>query len=176
MRLALLLVLLTAPAAFAQPDSSAARVTTEPLKLSGPRVGVTYLGGGLVDRLNEEFGGGLDGEGEVRPVITQFGWQFETRLFAADTGLSGVTEFVPLIGGLEQGLFLPSFSFLVGLRTAGGLEFGFGPNVSLAGAAYAVAAGVTQQYGGLNIPLNLSAVLSGDGVRLSLLAGFNLAR
>ena len=176
MRLALLLlcVLLGASAAFAQPDPTpeAHRVTTEPLKLSGPRFGVTYLSGDLVDRLNDEFGGDLD----AFPVITQFGWQFETRLFAADTGLSGVSEFVPLIGGLEQGLFLPSFSFLVGIRSASGFEVGLGPNVSLGGAAYVVAAGLTQQYGGLNIPVNVSAVLSRDGVRLSLLFGFNLAR
>ncbi len=174
MRLVLLLALLGLPAAFAQPGPD--RVSTEPLSLSGPRIGVTYLSGDLVDRLNDDFGGGLDGERDIAPVITQFGWQFERRLFVADTGLSGITEFVPLIGGLEQSLFLPSFSFLVGLRTAAGLEFGLGPNVSLAGAAYVAAVGVTQQYGGLNIPVNLSAVLSGDGARLSLLVGFNLAQ
>lgn len=172
MRLVLLLVFLGANAALAQPDSSAAPVSTEPLKLSGPRFGVTYLTGDLVDRLNEEFGNDLD----VAPIITQFGWQFETRLFATDTGLSGVTELVPLVGGLEQGLFLPSLSFLVGLRTASGFEFGLGPNASLGGAAYVVAAGVTQRYGELNIPLNLSAVLSDEGVRVSFLIGFNLAR
>lgn len=159
-------------AAQPEPDSSVAHISTEPLRLSGPRFGITYLSGDLVDRLNEEFGDDLN----AAPVITQFGWQFETRLFVADTGLSGVTEFVPLIGGLEQGLFLPSFSFLVGLRTASGLEAGLGPNVSLGGAAYVVAAGLTQQYGGLNIPMNVSAVLSGEGVRVSFLVGFNLAR
>jgi hypothetical protein len=167
LRLLVLLVLLAAPVALAQPDSSAV-VSTEPLQLSGPRVGVTYVTGDLADRLDEDFG--------AAPVITQFGWQFETRLFATDTGLSGVTEFVPLIGGLEQSLFLPSFSFLVGLRTASGVEFGLGPNASLGGTAYVVAVGVTQRYGGLNIPVNLSAVLSGEGVRMSLLVGFNLAR
>ena len=168
MRFALLLVLLGASAAFAQPDSSAAHVSTEPLKLSGPRFGVTYLTGELARRLDDEFG--------AASVITQFGWQFETRLFATDTGLSGVTELVPLVGGLEQGLFLPSLSFLVGLRTASGFEVGLGPNASLGGAAYVVAAGLTQRYGELNIPLNLSAVLSGEGVRVSFLVGFNLAQ
>lgn len=171
MRLVFLLVFLGANAALAQPDSSAAPVSTEPLKLSGPRFGVTYLTGDLVDRLSEAFD-----EDDVAPVITQFGWQFETRLFATDTGLSGVTELVPLVGGLEQGLFLPSLSFLVGLRTASGFEFGLGPNASLGGAAYVVAAGVTQRYGELNVPLNLSAVLSDEGVRVSFLIGFNLAR
>ena len=170
MRLALLLVfaLFGADAALAQPDAVPASVETEPLKLSGPRFGVTYISGELARRLDDEF--------DTAPVISQFGWQFETRMFTADTGLSGVTEFVPLVGGLEQGVFLPSFSFLVGLRTASGAEFGLGPNVSLGGAAYVIAAGLTQRYGELNIPVNVSAVLSGEGVRLSLLFGFNLAR
>lgn len=176
MRLTLLILcaLYGAAPALAQtePDPPPASVSTEPLTLSGPRFGITFLSSDLVDRLNQDFGEDLD----ANPIITQFGWQFETRLFVADTGLSGVTEFVPLIGGLEQGLFLPSFSFLVGIRSASGFEAGLGPNVSLGGAAYVVAAGLTQQYGGLNIPVNVSAVLSGDGVRLSLLVGFNLAR
>lgn len=143
-------------------------VSTEPLKLSGPRFGITYIGGDLADDLDEEFG--------AAPIITQFGWQFETRLFTTDMGLSGLTEFVPLVGGLEQGLFLPSFSFLVGLRTASGLEVGLGPNASLGGAAYVIAVGATTSYGQLNFPMNISTVLSGEGVRVSFLVGFNLAR
>jgi hypothetical protein len=163
------LALFGARPALAQPlASDSGRVSTEPLKLSGPRFGVTYVSGDLADRLDDEFG--------AAPILTQFGWQFETRLFTTDTGLSGVTEIVPLIGGLEQSLFLPSFSFLIGLRTANGIEIGLGPNASLAGTAYVIAGGVTQRYGSLNVPVNLSAVLSGEGVRLSLLLGFNLAQ
>lgn len=172
MRFLVLLALLGANVSLAQTAEDSARVSTEPVTLSGPRFGITYLGSDLVDRINQDFGD----DRTVGSVITQFGWQFETRLFTTDTGLSGVTEFVPLVGGLEQGLLLPSFSFLVGLRTATGFEFGFGPNASLGGVAYAVAVGATTRYGELNFPVNVSAVLSDDGVRLSLLVGFNLAR
>jgi len=169
-RLSILLVLfLGLNAALAQTEPPAGvQVTTEPMTLSGPRFGITYVTADLARRLDEEF--------DASPVITQFGWQFETRLFATDTGLSGLTELVPLIGGLEQGLFLPSLSFLVGLRTASGFEVGLGPNASLGGAAYVLAIGATTRYGDLNFPVNLSTVLSGEGVRLSLLVGFNLAR
>jgi hypothetical protein len=165
----LFLLVVLAPLALAQPapTEDGPTVSTEPLTLSGPRFGVTFVSGELADRLDDEFG--------AAPVITQFGWQFETRLFEASTGLSGVSELVPLVGGLEQGLFLPSLSFIVGLRTAQGLEIGFGPNASLGGAAYVVAAGMTQRYGELNVPTNLSAVFSGEGIRLSLLIGFNIA-
>ncbi len=168
MRLLLLVLLLGTNAALAQTEPAEVQVTTEPLALSGPRFGVTYVTADLARRLDEEF--------DAHPVITQFGWQFETRLFATDTGLSGLTELVPLIGGLEQGLFLPSLSFLVGLRTASGFEVGLGPNASIGGAAYVLAIGATTRYGDLNVPVNFSTVLSGEGVRLSLLVGFNLAR
>ncbi|MEM1044058.1 MAG: hypothetical protein AAGI91_15715 [Bacteroidota bacterium] len=173
MRLLVLLALLGAHASLAQPAGDTARVSTEPVRLSGPRIGITYLSSDIVDRINDDF---VDEDDRVGSLITQFGWQFETRLFSTDTGLSGVTEFVPLLGGLEQGLLLPSFSFLVGLRTRSGFEFGFGPNASLGGVAYALAVGATTSYGGLNFPANVSAVVSDDGVRLSLLVGFNLAR
>ena len=135
------------------------------LKLSGPRIGVTFITGKLADTLRTKYG--------AAPIITQFGWQLEKRFIATESGLSGLTEFVPLIGGLEQGLFLPSLSFLIGLRTAKGSEFGVGPNISLGGFAYVLAAGVTKNYGGLNFPINASLVMTKKGLRISLLIGFN---
>ena len=167
MRFSLLAVFLLwlAPPALAQ---EAPAVDTRPVSLSGPRVGVTLITGALAEEVDEELGAG--------PVISQFGWQFETRLFTTDSGLSGVTEWVPLIGGMEQGVLLPSLSFLVGLRGAKGFEIGVGPNLSAAGAAYVVAIGSTYRYDQLNFPVNLSAVLSGEGVRLSLLTGFTIQR
>lgn len=75
-------------------------VSTEPLKLSGPRIGVTYVTGDLADRLDEEL--------DAAPVITQFGWQFETRLFTTDQGLSGLTELVPLLGGSSRASSSPA--------------------------------------------------------------------
>jgi hypothetical protein len=138
---------------------------TERIKLSGPRFGLTYLGGSIVDSLAAN---GID----VAPVITQFGWQFERLMFTSDNGLSAVTEWVVLVGGLEQSVFLPSVSWLVGLRSARGAEFGVGPNVSAAGAALAIAAGFTTRAGALNLPVNVAVVPSKIGTRVSLLVGF----
>lgn len=135
------------------------------VSLSGPRFGVTYLGGAIVDSLAAN---GID----VSPVITQFGWQFERLMFTGENGLSAVTEWVLLVGGLEQSTFLPSVSWLVGLRSARGAEFGVGPNVSAAGAALAIAAGFTTRAGALNLPVNVAVVPSKIGTRLSVLVGF----
>jgi hypothetical protein len=135
------------------------------VRLSGPRFGVTYLGGAIVDSLAAN---GI----AVSPVITQFGWQFERLIFAGESGLSAVTEWVVLVGGLEQSTFLPSVSWLVGLRGPRGAEFGIGPNVSAAGSALAIAAGVTTRAGAFNLPVNIAVVPSKVGTRVSLLVGF----
>lgn len=140
-----------------------------PISLSGPRVGFTVLSDGIVDKLKDD---GL----HIRPFVTQFGWQFEKRFYGGANGLSAVTECVVLAGGLEQGVLLPSLSWLVGLRTSKGVEFGVGPNVTPVGAALAFAAGTTFRSGALNFPLNLAVVPSKSGVRVSVLAGFNTRR
>src|SRR5688572_31694897 len=79
----------------------------------------------------------------VRPLVSQFGWQFEKRLYTNEQGLTALTEFVPLISGLEQGVALPSLNWLVGVRTASGTEFGIGPNITPVGVAFVVAEGIT---------------------------------
>ena len=150
------------------PAAESSRVDTRPVQLGGPRVGVTLLTGSLADRVSEDFGAG--------PFISQFGWQFENRLFTTDRGLSGVTEWVLLVGGLEQSVVLPSATFLVGMRTGSGAELGFGPNVSAGGVAYVLGAGVTFRYDELQFPVNASVAFSKEGPRISLLTGFAIAR
>jgi hypothetical protein len=141
----------------------------EQLSLSGPRVGITVLTGEAARRARAEF----DLE---HPVVTQFGWQFERRFFTADDGPTGVFEWVLLAGGLEQGLFFPSISWLTGIRTQSGIEFGVGPNVNGLGVGLATAAGMNLRSGHMNFPVNVALVSSASGVRSSVLAGFNMRR
>jgi hypothetical protein len=111
---------------------------------------------------------------EVGPTITQFGWQIEKQFFSTHSGLTAVTEWVGLLGGLEESVAIPSLTWMVGLRTRNGAEFGVGPNITPAGAALAMAAGVTFRAGVLNVPLNFAYVPSKAGPRVSVLTGFNL--
>lgn len=134
---------------------------------SGPRIGISVLSSRMIDTLEERF------DKNVAPVISQFGWQFEQQ-FLSGSGLTGVTEVILLVGGAEQGVLLPSATFMAGLRAKKGYEFAMGPNVSGAGFGLAVAAGKTNAIGELNIPLNVALVTSPYGIRLSLLTGFNL--
>lgn len=156
-----------------------------PRRLGGPRTGFTLLSPETVEKINDAFRTGYcyDGpcdnddpriDGAV-PIVTQFGWQFETQMFQAQSGLTGVTEWVILAGGIERGLFLPSATFLAGIRAPSGIEVGVGPNLSLSGFAYAVAVGMNNEVGEVNIPLNAAVVFGQDGPRLSLLVGFNVS-
>lgn len=157
-------------------------------KFEGPRIGATYINNGTV----RDY---LEGENKS-PIITQFGWQFETRLFTADDGTSALLEFIPLIGGFDQGLFLPSISILTGIRNATdakmSLEFGVGPNFSITrnwenkaapSIGLVIAVGTSIKKSNINFPINLVFVPSvGEkhdgkdyetGWKLSLIFGFN---
>lgn len=168
----MLVLMLAAPAAAAAQIGAPSNQpeTVEPLKLSGPRFGLTVLSSGIRDRAANELGE------TIGPVISQFGWQWETRFFSIDGGPTGVSEWVLLVGGLEQSLFLPSLTWIVGLRSSGGAEVGVGPNVTAAGAALAIAGGITVQNGPIFFPINVAVVPSKSGLRASLLAGFNMRR
>lgn len=112
-------------------------------RYGGPRIGLTYLSEGFIsDKI----------EGQV---ISQFGWQWETRLFKLANGSGGLFEVIPLIGGLERGKFLPSISTVFGYRLANGIEFGIGPNLSLSGVGLVYAIGFSFKAGAVTFPINL---------------------
>jgi len=172
MRAAVFLLLFTTVAlpVGAQTASPDVTIPPPPLKtvsLSGPRFGVTALSEGVVAKLQER-------SIEVGSTISQFGWQFEKEFYSKQGGVAALHEFVFLVGGLEQGEVLPSLNWLVGLRTANGAEFGIGPNITPAGVALTLAAGVTFRSGALNVPMTFAVVPSKAGTRISMLTGFNL--
>ena len=68
---------------------------------------------------------------------------------------------------------MPSLTWLVGLRSPTGLEFGIGPNITPVGVALALAGGVTFRSGSLNVPVTFAVVPSDVGTRVSMLTGFN---
>ncbi len=141
-------------------------LSQEPVHLSGPRLGFTVLTDGVLSRARDHVR-------DLNPFLTQFGWQFESRLFRLPNGTSGLVELVPLVGGLEQGQFIPSVSGLLGLRGPKGFEFGLGPNVTPLGADIVLALGTSFRSNGINFPVNLAVVPGHGGARISLLIGFN---
>ncbi|RYD72724.1 MAG: hypothetical protein EOP53_21410 [Sphingobacteriales bacterium] len=157
------------PVAPKKPMSKTSYVEPQVIKLGGPRVGVVFIGPGRTrDTIRDLWHTG--------PVMSQFGWGFETRLFTTKQGASGTISFLPMITGVEQGLFLPSISAMVGVRTPGGIEFGVGPNLSLRGAGLDFTAGTTLEIQGLQIPIQIHAIPSNKGFVVSFLTGFNIPK
>lgn len=158
-------------------------------RYGGPRIGLTYIDKGTTrENIADAFN-----RSDITPFVSQFGWQFETRVFTLESGAAGLVEFVPLIGGLEQGLFLPSANLLFGFRAANGVEFGVGPSGSLAGVGLVMAIGASFKVGKVTFPFNVAfspnikkmievydpatqsykESTSNSGLRLSFFIGFN---
>ena len=139
-------------------------------RLAGPRVGVTFLTPGF---MSEEL---------ETSMITQYGWQWESR-FADNGEIAGLVEWVVVVGGMERQMFLPSVSSLVGVRTGEGMEFAVGPNLSATGINMVFTIGKNFKSGDLNFPVNLAFVPNGSvwgededsGARISLMIGFNMS-
>ena len=132
-------------------------------KLAGPRIGLTGITSGEIsEELETNF-------------ITQYGWQWESR-FADGGEIAGLVEWVVLVGGMEQGKFLPSVSSLVGVRAGSGFELAVGPNLSVGGIGMVFSIGQNFTSGNLNLPINLAFVpgRDGSGSRISLMVGFNM--
>ena len=166
--LAVMLVVTYAAPLYAQ-SGSEAPAAPKTLELSGPRFGLTMLSDGVIKKLAER---NID----IGSTISQFGWQFEKQFYSNAGGVTALHEWVALVGGLDQGVAIPSISWLVGLRTKEGAEFGVGPNVTPAGAALVVSAGVTFRAGVLNVPMNFAVVPTKAGTRVTILSGFTLRR
>ncbi len=133
--------------------------------LTGPRLGLvyisaspgsTFLNGDL--ELDDIFEGRSDYDEVAKGTLTSlYGWQWESR-FADGGNVTGIVEWIALVGGLEKGKFLPSVSSMVGARTASGIEFAIGPNLSLGGIAMVFGMGYNFKSGNLNIPVNIAFV------------------
>ena len=134
--------------------------------LAGPRLGFVFITpsptsglingyldfGDLGDDLPEDY------DSEIKGAIsTLYGWQWESR-FADGGDITGIVEWIALVGGMEKGLFLPSVSSMVGARSSSGFEFAMGPNLSLGGIAMVFGAGYNFKSGDLNMPVNIGFV------------------
>jgi hypothetical protein len=130
-------------------------------KLAGPRIGFTYITAGpIADFIHDGFD--FDGDEEQygttgSAFTTLYGWQWESR-FADGGNVTGIVEWIVLVGGMEKGMFLPSASSIIGARMDNGLEFGVGPNLSLSGIGMVFGVGYNFRSGNLNLPVSISFI------------------
>jgi hypothetical protein len=98
------------------------------LRLDGPRLGFVAFTGNVGNILQADKSvGGF----EAFPAMFQFGYQFEKQ-YLNEGKMQALFEFLPMITGVDQGYFIPSFSLLHGLRSnVNGWEFALGPTINL---------------------------------------------
>lgn len=192
--------------------ASSKNTRTRRLNASGPRIGLTYLTGNQADRFSDPL---QDGGFDAYPAMFQFGYQFEVQ-YLNEGNFQALFEFVPMITGLDQGMFIPSFTLMNGLRNnRSGWEFAFGPTILLNKMAngyfvdgnwhlasewnhdsvsenpnfiysridsrgdytltsgFVFAFGKTLKSGNLNIPINVYAIPSKEGIRFGASFGYN---
>lgn len=99
------------------------------INLSGPRFGYSVIFGENAERMKASANaGGFD----AYPASFLFGYQFEKQ-YLNEGNYQALFEFIPMIGGLDQQMFIPSLTFLNGFRnTRTGWEVAIGPTFSLA--------------------------------------------
>ena len=165
---------LSADAASAQiqgtqtPEAQGARRVTR-RQLSGPRFGFTVFTGDVADRRDQA---------DLEPIMTQFGWQWETQIRSMESGSQALMEWVLLVGGMEQDEFNLSLGWLAGYRLENGVEFGVGPNLSYSRdseettSSMIFAAGATLPFGEMYIPINFAVSVAKGGPRITALIGW----
>ena len=150
--------------AIAAPLRAQDSLLTEVHNLAGPRVG---FGAALTPKGRQTLR-----DSRVSSPYSQFGWQFEQRAFANPGGLTFVVEETVLMGGIDQGRFIPSVSATMGLRTPSGWEAGLGPELSVHGIAVAGVVGRSLRYGNVAIPISIMASSLTREPHITFLVGF----
>jgi hypothetical protein len=76
----------------------------------------------------------------------QFGYQFEKQ-YLNEGNFQALFEFIPMVTGLDQGFFIPSFTIMNGIRNnKTGWELAFGPTMSIVKKAYGYTDPSTQKW------------------------------
>jgi len=151
----------------------------------GPRLGLTAVivqPSEFNDEMQNEF---PSSDKTYFPVYTQMGIEAQQLIPIGETAHSFSIHEVLLLGGLDQGMAIPSASFVAGFHSSWGFELGLGPflTVLAPNGRVRLAAGVvylleyTFQLKGFSLPIifTMVPIPSYTNPRLSLLTGFNFA-
>ncbi len=109
-------------------ENSTNNPNKERVNLSGPRSGFTVFTGNDAKIITAPRSQGGFG---ANPVMFQFGYQFEAQ-YLNEGNYQALFEFLPVVTGFDQNIFIPSFTILNGFRdNKHGWEIAFGPTFSL---------------------------------------------
>lgn len=103
-------------------------IPTTKINNNGPRMGMAYMGGHLGDRYTADETVGGYGSSHI---ISQIGYQLEAQYLSAGN-LQALGEFIFMVGGLDQQIFIPSIIIMNGFRLKNsGWEIAFGPSFGI---------------------------------------------
>ncbi len=113
-------------------EDSFESITNNPdaLKVShgGPRMGLAFVTGQVARTFSAPL---AQGGFNKLPVLTTIGYQFEEQYLSSGR-FQALLEVLPVISGLDQGMFIPSITMLNGFRDAKtGFEFAMGPTINI---------------------------------------------
>lgn len=110
-------------------DNPAASVGPGKMNNSGPRIGMGYAFGENGDYFTRSERDG--GRGNDLAMVFNIGYQLEAQ-YVGTENFSGLFEFIFNVGGLEQGLAIPSLAILHGARFGkNSWEIAIGPSLSV---------------------------------------------
>jgi hypothetical protein len=143
----------------------------------GPRLGAAYS---LVDpaeysaQVNELLGTTAD-PGNYYPITSIFGINVEYRILLGDSKDHFAFQGLFVVNGMEQSVFLPAMSIMIGYRHHSGFEMGAGPIASLAGFGVLGAIGYTFSFNGVYVPVDVSFQIPNNSMYgcVTLTTGFN---
>jgi len=153
--------------------------------LFGPRLGVTAVvvaPSDFNDQMQNEF---PSSDKNYYPVFSQMGIEAQQLVPLGESSHSLAVHEMFLLGGLDQGMAIPSANLVVGFHSGWGVELGLGPYITVLapGGSIRLAAGVvymveyTLPLKGFSLPIifTMVPIPSYANPRLSLLTGFNFA-
>ncbi len=192
-RLSILIILIGLTASsFAQSDIPPP-VWPDPIRPSSPEIskeseGISGFRFGVVRYIDIEELGGRKRENDPPEPFSFFnfdyddidhpetlslvGYHFESIKEIRSSSNKLILQGVLLVAGIGQGWAIPSGSLLFGVRSPKYYEISFGGNFSQLDPSIVIACGKTFKYDGAKIPINLSAAISSDNVRVMLTTGF----
>ncbi len=153
-------------------DNKIREVTDRKYYAHGPRIGLTSI----YNSTDNIWGVSKDKsfllDKDIPSIISQFGYHLDLSLYVTNK-VNPLVQFDGLIGGIENGFFLPSLSMVVGIRFFDTFELGVGPNLSLSGSGIIFAGGYNIHVDNVYFPVNIVVVKTNDNYRFSILTGFN---
>ncbi len=138
----------------------------------GPRIGITSIYSSSDNKWGISKEKSFLLEKDIPPTISQFGYHLDLSLYVKNK-INPLVQFDGLIGGIENGFFLPSISMVIGIRFFDTFEFGVGPNLSMSGSGIIFAGGYNIHVDNVYFPVNIVVVKTNDNYRFSILTRFN---